>query len=193
MASIIDTLIIKALGMYQEVILSKLSTVLKDTDAGFTRRVISAIDKAERIFITGAGRSGLVARFFTMRLMHCGYKVYLVGEIVTPSIKKGDLLILISGSGGTETLMPFARKAKTLGAPVALISMKSESAIGEIADMVFPIGNLNLSSFNAIDGMPMGTVFELSTLVFLESVVAEVVKEKGLNDDTMRALHANLE
>ena len=179
--------------MYQEVILSKLSTVLKDTDAEFSDRVISAIDSVERIFITGAGRSGLVARFFAMRLMHCGYQVYMVGEIVTPSLKKSDLLILISGSGSTETLMPLAKKAKTLGALVALISMKSESSIGDVADMVLPIGNLNASSFDAPEGMPMGAVFELSTLVFLELVVAKVVKQKGLNDDSMRVLHANLE
>lgn len=179
--------------MYQEVILNKLSTVLEDTDAEFADRVISVVDSAERIFISGAGRSGLVARFFAMRLMHCGYQVYMVGEIVTPSLKKGDVLILISGSGSTETLMPLAKKAKTLGAPVALISMNSESTIGDVADIVLPIGNLNSLSFDAPEGMPMGTVFELSTLVFLELVVAKVVKQKGLNEGSMRALHANLE
>ena len=179
--------------MYQEVILNKLSTVLKDTDVEFANCVKSAIDNANRIFITGAGRSGLVARFFAMRLMHCGYRVYMVGEIVTPSLKKDDLLILISGSGSTETLIPLANKAKILGALVALISMKSVSTIGNTADMVLPIGNLNSSSFDVTDGMPMGTVFELSTLVFLESILAEIVNQKGLNDDSMRALHANLE
>ena len=179
--------------MHQEVILSKLSAVLKDTDEEYTGRVISVIDKAERIFISGAGRSGLVARFFAMRLMHCGYQVYIVGEIVTPSLKKGDLLIVISGSGGTATLLPLVKKAKTLGAPVVLISMKNKSTIGDVADMVFPMGNLNSSSFDAPESMPMGTVFELSTLVFLESVVAEVVKQKGIKEDYMRAMHANLE
>ena len=75
--------------MYQEVILNKLSTVLKDTDVEFANCVKSAIDNANRIFITGAGRSGLVARFFAMRLMHCGYRVYMVGEIVTPESQRG--------------------------------------------------------------------------------------------------------
>ena len=152
--------------MYQDVILNKLSNVLKDTDTAFYNRINFAIDNAERIFVAGAGRSGLVARFFAMRLMHCGYCVYMVGEIVTPSLKKNDLLIIISGSGHTETLIPLAKKAKILGALIALISMKNASSIGNSADMVFPIGNLNTSSFDVIDGMPMGSVFELSTLVF---------------------------
>tara|TARA_R110002049_G_scaffold2743_2_gene20937 strand:- start:11723 stop:12262 length:540 start_codon:yes stop_codon:yes gene_type:complete len=179
--------------MHHDAILSKLSSVLKDTDEKFTERVISTIDSAEKIFITGAGRSGLVARFFVMRLMHCGYQVYLVGETVTPSLKKDDLLIVVSGSGSTESLLPLARKAKALGAPVALITMKSESAIGNVADIVLPMGNLNSSSFDAPSSMPMGTVFELSTLVFLESVIADVVKLKGIKEDYMRELHANLE
>ena len=71
--------------------------------------------------------------------------------------------------------------------------MKNASAIGNTADMIFSIGNRNSSSFDMTDGMPMGTIFELSTLVFLESIVAEIIKQKGLNDDAMKALHANLE
>ena len=59
--------------------------------------------------------------------------------------------------------------------------------------MVLPIGNLNTSSFDAPDCMPMGTVFELSTLVFLESVIAQLVKQQGLSESIMRAQHANLE
>lgn len=179
--------------MHAEAILNKLSSVINNTDASFTDHVISAIDEAEKIFISGAGRSGLVARFFAMRLMHCGYQVYMVGEIVTPSLKKGDLLLIISGSGGTQTLLPLAKKAITIGAQVVLISMKSKSTIGDIANTVLPMGNLNPLSFDAPNSMPMGTVFELSTLVFLESVVAEVVKQKGINEDYMRAMHANLE
>lgn len=179
--------------MNQEVILNKLSTVLDDTDTEFTNTLISVIGEAEKIFISGAGRSGLVARFFAMRLMHCGYQVFMVGGIVTPSLVKEDLLLIISGSGSTETLLPLAKKAKAINAKVVLISMKRQSTIGELADIVLPIGNLNASSFNATDCMPMGTVFELSTLVFLESAIAQVIKQKGLSENTMRAQHANLE
>lgn len=183
----------KAIHMYQEIILNKLSAVLKDTDAEFANRLVSVIDSAGTIFLSGAGRSGLVARFFAMRLMHCGYKVYVVGEIVTPSLYKGDLLILISGSGGTQTLLPLAKKAKDLGALVVLISMKRKSSIGDIVDIVFPVGNLNFSSFDIIDGMPMGTVFELSSLIFLESVIVKVIKQKRLNEADFKTQHANLE
>ena len=57
------------------------------------------IQEGSRIFVAGAGRSGFVARAFSNRLMHLGLTVYFVGEPTTPSIQKGDLLVIVSGSG----------------------------------------------------------------------------------------------
>jgi 6-phospho-3-hexuloisomerase len=179
--------------MHQELILNKISSVLQATDDSLVDKIVETVDKANRIFITGAGRSGLVSRFFAMRLMHSGYKVYMVGEIVTPSIQNGDLFIVISGSGGTETLLPLVRKAKSVGAKVAIISMKSQSPMAEMADLVCPIGSGDENSFGIVKGMPMGTVFELSTLIFLEAIVSKIVHDKGLTEEGMRAIHANLE
>jgi len=179
--------------MHQELILNKINAVLEATDDALVQKIVSAVDGANRIFVTGAGRSGLVSRFFAMRLVHSGYKVYMVGEIVTPSIQAGDLFVVISGSGGTETLLPLVRKAKSVGAKIAVISMKGQSPMAELADLVCQIGSGNENSFGVVKGMPMGTVFELSTLVFLEAIVSYIVHEKGLTEEGMRALHANLE
>jgi 6-phospho-3-hexuloisomerase len=164
--------------MHQELILNKISSVLQATDDNLVDKLVSAVDKAKRIFVAGAGRSGLVSRFFAMRLVHSGYKVYMVGEIVTPSIQAGDLFVIVSGSGGTETLMPLVKKAKSMGAQIAVVSMKSKSP---------------MASFGLVHGMPMGTVFELSTLIFLEAIISRIIHEKGLTEEGMRALHANLE
>jgi 6-phospho-3-hexuloisomerase len=89
--------------------------------------------------------------------------------------------------------MPLVRKAKSMGAQVAVISMKSKSPMAELADLVCAIGSGDENSFGIVKGMPMGTVFELSTLVFLEAIVSKIVHDKGLTEEGMRALHANLE
>jgi D-arabinose 5-phosphate isomerase GutQ len=47
--------------------------------------------------------------------------------------------------------------------------------------------------FGKVLGMPMGTVFELSTLVFLEATISHIIHEKGIAEEEMRARHANLE
>jgi 6-phospho-3-hexuloisomerase/3-hexulose-6-phosphate synthase/6-phospho-3-hexuloisomerase len=133
----------------------------------------------------------LIGRFFAMRLMHSGYDVSVVGEIVTPSIKAGDLLIIISGSGETEQLIAFTKRAKEIGAKILLISAKSDSTIGDLADAVFQVGTSEL--YGKVKGMPMGTVFELSTLFFLEAIISHIIHEKGIPEEEMRSRHANLE
>ena len=175
----------------QRLIVSKISKILDATNDTYAEEITTMLDKSKRIFISGAGRSKLVGNFLGMRLMHSGYDVSMVGEIVTPSIKEGDLLIIISGSGETEQLIAFTNKAKSVGAKIVLICSKSQSTIGDMADGVFQIGND--SSYSAVKGMPMGTVFELSTLCFLESVVSHLIWEKEIPEEKMRERHANME
>ena len=119
---------------YQQFILDNLTRVLNATDKSNTDKLLNLVASSGTIFIGGAGRSLLVSRFFAMRLVHSGYKVYMIGEVVTPAIKAGDLLLLVSGSGGTETLLPFVKKAKSVGAKLAVVSMKKTSVMADQAD-----------------------------------------------------------
>ncbi len=175
----------------QRLIVDKISSILDATDNTYAEKITAMFDGAKRIFISGAGRSKLVGNFLGMRLMHSGYDVSMVGEIVTPSIKKGDLLVVISGSGETEQLIAFTNKAKEVGAKIVLISSRLDSTIGDIADGVFQIGKQEL--YQKVKGMPMGTMFELSTLCFLEALVSHLVWEKEIPEEKMRERHANME
>lgn len=176
---------------HQQMVINKIDSILSTTDDAHAIRLTRMLDSAKRIFIAGAGRSGLIGKFFAMRLMHSGYEVYVVGEIVTPSIKRGDLLVVISGSGETEQLISFAKRAQDVRADILLVSAKASSTIGDMADAVFQIGQSD--QYSKVQGMPMGTVFELSTLFFLESFVAHLIHEKGIAEEEMRYRHANLE
>ena len=60
----------------------------------------------------GAGRSGLVAKAFAMRLMHLGFTAYVVGETITPAMRPKDLLVIFSGSGRTKTIADIAETAR---------------------------------------------------------------------------------
>lgn len=177
--------------MHRDLILNKISGILGVTDDSNEAKLVSMCDDAKRIFITGAGRSRLVGNFLGMRLMHSGYEVFIQGEISTPSIREGDLLIVISGSGETTQLVSFANKAKSENAKVVLICSRSSSTIGDIADQTIQIGNDD--SFTPTKGMPMGTMFELSTLIFLEAIVSHLIHEKGIPEEEMKFRHANME
>ena len=87
---------------HQKLILDRLTTILSETDKSNAAKIMKLIDGAGRIFVGGAGRSGLVSRFFAMRLVHSGYNVNMVGEIVTPAIKAGDCEYQNEVRGGKE-------------------------------------------------------------------------------------------
>lgn len=177
--------------MHRDLLLNKITDILGATDESYEAKFVSMCDDANRIFITGAGRSKLVGNFLGMRLMHSGYETYMQGEIATPSIRKGDLLVVISGSGETSQLVSFANKAKAEGANVVLICSKANSTIGDIADQTIQIGNED--SFAKTKGMPMGTMFELSTLMFLEATISYLIHEKDIAEEDMKYRHANME
>ena len=42
--------------------------------------LITARKENKRVFVIGAGRSGLIARAFAMRLLHLSFNVYVIGE-----------------------------------------------------------------------------------------------------------------
>ncbi len=96
-----------------ETIADHLMDVSKSLDLASLDEFARMLNAANRIFIMGAGRSGLVAKSFAMRLMHIGYQVYVVGEIVTPAVTAGDVVVAISGSGNTRTIPSSARSARS--------------------------------------------------------------------------------
>ena len=57
---------------HRRLIIDKISGILAATDDEYNLRLTNMLDNANRIFVSGAGRSGLVCKFFAMRLMHSG-------------------------------------------------------------------------------------------------------------------------
>ena len=82
-------------------ILEEVSGVVDRADLSKTQDLVTAIRGAKRVFVAGAGRSGLMMRAFAMRVMQLGIDTYVVGESTTPDVRKDDLLIIGSGSGRT--------------------------------------------------------------------------------------------
>lgn len=77
-------------------------------------QLVNGILESKKVFAAGAGRSGLMGKSFIMRLMHMGLDAYVVGETVTGTFEKDDILIIGSGSGETKSLISMAEKAKAI-------------------------------------------------------------------------------
>jgi len=177
-------------------IVQELEKTLSHIDNEQTDALLKTLLASERIFVAGAGRSGLMIRAFAMRLMHMGCEVYVVGEIVTPSISSNDVLMIASGSGATESLVVMARKAKTLGARIVLLTIDQDSPIAKLADSVVVIPapspkvqrELHISSIQ-----PMGSLFEQSLLLTLDAFILLLMERQQKTPDLMFTRHANLE
>ncbi len=141
---------------HRDMILDKISSVLGATNDEYYQHLTDMLDSANRIFVSGAGRSGLVGRFFAMRLVHSGYDTSMVGEVVTPSIRKGDLLIVISGSGETEQLIAFTKKAQSEGAKILFQSQFDDRRHGRLDFPNRPFGSIRQSPRHA-DGYRVRT------------------------------------
>ncbi|MBL7118712.1 6-phospho-3-hexuloisomerase [Candidatus Bathyarchaeota archaeon] len=157
-----------------------------------------------KILIVGAGRSGLVARSFAMRLMHLGFRVFVVGETITPAIDEGDILLAISGSGETSFVVSAARMTKQRGANVIAITSFPKSTLGKIADHIVVlygrtklVGKSDYLSRQIVGDHdplpPLGTLFEISCMIFLDSVVVELMHRLGKDESAMRKRHATIE
>ena len=157
-----------------------------------------------RILVLGAGRSGLIGRAFAMRLMHLGFKVYVIGETITPSVEKGDLIIALSGSGTTKLVVTAAEIGKAVGARIVAVTSYRDSDIARLADHIVVIrGRTKVADekdyfLRQLMGehepmAPLGTVFEISLMTFLDGVVVELMHRLGLTETELRKRHATIE
>lgn len=156
---------------------------------------VNEILQAKRIFVAGAGRSGLMIKAFAMRLVHLGFEAYVVGETVTPGVQKGDLFIIGSGSGETKSLVSMAQKATLIGTKLALVTIFPESTIGKLADVVIPLPGSPKDKANGDYQtiQPMGSLFEQTLIVFYDAAILRLMEIRGMDSETMYGLHANLE
>jgi 6-phospho-3-hexuloisomerase len=181
---------------YVREVLRELDRTLAAISPQEAERVVDLILGARRVFVAGAGRSGLAVKAFAMRLMHMGLDAYVVGETTTPGMGTDDLLVIGSGSGETGSLVPMAEKAKGLEGRIALVTIFPTSRIGKLADAVVRIPAPTPKA-DGDDGFtsvqPMGSLFEQSLLIFLDIVVMRLMGTKAIASAAMFERHANLE
>ncbi|QOY38213.1 6-phospho-3-hexuloisomerase [Anaerobacillus isosaccharinicus] len=176
-------------------VVNEVSTVLSNVNIHEALSLSIHLSKAKRIFICGEGRSGLMGKVFAMRLMHGGFHVYVIGETITPSIKSGDLLITISGSGSTGSLLQFAKKAKEVGAKNFLVTTNRDSKISQICDgvLVIPAATKFRLSNEPETIQPLGNQFDQSVHLLLDAILIFTLSNSGNTNEMMTRRHANLE
>ncbi|WP_304125325.1 6-phospho-3-hexuloisomerase [Methanosphaera cuniculi] len=185
-------------------IIENITKTTKNVKDEEVTQMTKMLEDVENIFVMGLGRSGLVARAFAMRLMHLGLSVYVVGETTTPAIRENDCLLAISGSGETSHIISTTEIAKGIGSKIIAITSYPESTLGKLSDIIIQLqGRTKIDAENdytsrQISGMhqtlsPMGTIFEISALIFLDSIIAQMMNDLGQTEKDLKARHTVLE
>ncbi|TCP22125.1 6-phospho-3-hexuloisomerase [Scopulibacillus darangshiensis] len=178
-----------------QTIISEIQTVLQKVDEEAIRRFAENLAAGKRIFVIGEGRSGLMAKSFAMRLMHLGAVVFVVGETITPSIQKNDILVAVSGSGKTKQVVWTAEKAKELGSYIIGVTTNPESPLGQKVDEMVHVSAATKyrSDGEAESIQPLGSLFDQCVHVLFDTICLHYASLTENGNDAAFKRHSNLE
>lgn len=152
--------------------------------------LIESILKAEKIFLYGVGRSGLVAKAFAIRLVQLGLNVFFVGESNTPMVEPDHTAIIISNTGQTMSAVQTTNIVRRIGASAIAITSNHHSKLAHAASTKIIIGENVPDDETRQRYAPMGTVFEEASALLLDAVITVLMKRLGETDHSMRMRHA---
>jgi 6-phospho-3-hexuloisomerase len=163
--------------------------------------VLDALAAAQRVVCHGVGREGLMMRALAMRLYHLGLDAHVVGDMGTPPVGPGDLLVASAGPGGFATIDGLMRIARDAGARTLLFTAQPQGSAAALADtvLVLPAQTMaddlgaNDTGPAAASVLPMGSLYEGAQFLLFELVVLALRDRLGIAPEAMWARHTNLE
>lgn len=183
---------------------ASIKAIKEDEVKAVLEAFVEAYKRGNQIIVVGMGRSGLVARSFAMRLMHLGYDIHVVGETITPAMHEGDILFAISGSGTTTFVVAAADIARKAGGRIITLTSYPESVLGKLSHLIVRLPGrtkrevrrnyVSRQIFGNHEPLaPLGTLFEIASQVFLDSLIADLMKELGKTEEELAKRHATIE
>lgn len=147
--------------------------------------IVDTIAGARRVFLVGAGRTGLVARSFVIRLRQLDIEAYMAGEAATPRPNIHDCVIVCSGSMRTPSIVAIYKRMAAARVPVLVITGDTAPVtLGKIIHV--PIGERAKAA-------PLGTVFELALQLLLDGILPELMQRFRRDEKSMAHWHTTLE
>jgi 6-phospho-3-hexuloisomerase len=169
-------------------ILSEIKESLDRIDQSISEAVCNAIIQAKKIFVYGVGRSGLVGKAFSVRLVQMGLDVHFIGDTTTPIVEKDDLLLVISNTGETMSAAQTANIVGRIGATVITITSNQHSKLGRASNIIVEIQTSRNEDRRRY--APLGTLFEAASFIYLDSLVPALMTKLEQTEATMRKRHA---
>jgi 6-phospho-3-hexuloisomerase len=175
--------------------LDDLARVFSRLDETAVDRAVAAIASAERIALYGVGREGLQIKGFAMRLFHLGRSAAMVGDMTTPPVGPGDLLVVSAGPGEFSTVLALMGVAREAGAKTLVVTARPDGEAALRADIVLPVPAQTMADDRgpATSVLPMGSLYEGAQYILFEVMILKLRDRLGVTPEAMRANHTNLE
>jgi 6-phospho-3-hexuloisomerase len=178
---------------FAEAALRELGGVFAALDPAPLDTALDALAGARHVSLYGVGREGLAMRGFAMRLFHLGLDVSVVGDMTTPPLGEGDLLVVSAGPGAFSTVLALMGEAHKAGARTLVFTAQPGEA-AELADLTVRVPAQTMANDAGSAGvLPMGSLYEGALFVLFEGIVVALRDRLGISAEAMRARHTNLE
>ena len=149
---------------------------------------MEVLHQAPQTFVYGAGRSGIVGRAFAMRLVQAGLRAYVIGESVTPIVRRGDAVFILSSQGESASSNQTGNIVRREGAELIVVTSRATSKLAHTATLLlvveFP------EDPDRPRYAPLGTLFEAASLRLTDALIVELMHVRGESEDSMRRRHA---
>jgi arabinose-5-phosphate isomerase len=172
------------------------------TEASAVQGMVEAIDesfeKAARMVLacpgsvltSGVGKAGHVARKLSATLASTGTPSHFLSPADAVhgdlgSIRKGDLILIISASGESDEILRLLSLVKKLGHPVIAITATRSSGLGKFADVTLATGKIE-------EACPLGLAPSASTTAMLalgDALALSVMKLRDFTADDFAVYH----
>ncbi len=172
----------------QRYIGERVTRALERVDPALIERAVRILSQAPQIFVYGAGRSGIVGRAFAMRLVQTGLRAYVIGESVTPIVRAGDAVVILSGQGESSSSIQTANIVRREGAILVVVTAHANSKLAHTASLLLPIELADDAERPKL--APLGTLFESASLRLTDALIAELLAVRGESEESMRRRHA---
>jgi 6-phospho-3-hexuloisomerase len=175
--------------------LAELRGAVLATDPAALDAMVAEIAAARRLALHGVGREGLMMRALAMRLYHMGLDAHVVGDMTTPPLGPGDLLLVSAGPGDFSTVRGLVGVAKAAGARAACFTAQPGGAVPALCDrvLVLPAQTMADDRGPATATLPMGSIYEGAQYLVFELLVLLLRDRLGVTPGAMRDRHTNLE
>jgi 6-phospho-3-hexuloisomerase len=166
----------------------RVSAVLALLDPRLIGRAVDLLGKAPAIFVYGAGRSGIIGRAFAMRLVQTGLTAFVIGESVTPIVRRGDAVFILSGRGESYSSIQTANIVRREGAELIVVTGRPTSKLAHASTLLIPLDFPEEPERPQL--APLGTLFEAASFRLTDALIAELMVARGETEESMRRRHA---